>query len=206
MAESVIFHCKGCKIWPTDIQSIQKWKWNSINHFMTIFILIICYWVTYQPKFSSLRQESFCEVSVVQGLGRALVGSFLVGGSGLLFVGPSWSRCLTAWRPRGRQGAYRMAEGIDSKYSVSKLEAASPFLSWPWVPHCLVLLVRGESQTHQDIWRGHWTPSFESGVARFWKNTWDRRYCHGHLWKKQSAMIYHLATTIHISLMCKSVL
>lgn len=120
MAESVIFHCKGCKIWPTDIQSIQKWKWNSINHFMTIFILIICYWVTYQPKFSSLRHESFCEGSVVQGLGRALVGSFLVGGS----ASSLWGRPGPGARQRGGLEAGRVLTGW-LKASIVSIQWAS---------------------------------------------------------------------------------
>lgn len=46
------------------------------------------------------------------------------------------------------------------------------------------------------------------GLERFWKNTWIRRCCYGHLWGKKKtntcpALVYSLATIVHIPPTCK---
>lgn len=47
------------------------------------------------------------------------------------------------------------------RHPVSKVEITSPFLTWPWKPHCMVFLVPGKAQTHLGLRRGHWLPSLD---------------------------------------------
>lgn len=71
------------------------------------------------------------------------------------------------------------------RHPVSKVEITSPFLTWPWKPHCMVFLVPGKAQTHLGLRRGHWLPSLD-GIGQeilLWVSL-----------GKRLAMIYPLAT------------
>ena len=61
---------------------------------------------------------------------------------------------------------------------VSKVETASPFLMLGSVGY------RQGTDPPKFKERTLDSVSWQVGVVRFWKNTWGRRYCYGHLWRK----------------------
>lgn len=159
-------HCRDCylswyQIWPTHFQRIIKYtkmkmKFNKspCDH-LYLDHLLLCDKSTKSQQFTTLViLWSFCG----SGFQESLAGRFLVSRSCSQVVRPSLCGASLVWVPDSTEASkqsdcYGMAEGISCKHSVSKVEVASALLSWPWLSHCLVLLVRGESQTHQDLRR-----------------------------------------------------
>ena len=79
-----------------------------------------------------------------------------------------------------------------------------------WKPHHLlwhlILLVMGKAKTHPGVSRGHWTPSLDSGAGKILEEHLDQEVF---LWASLEgkntypALVYPLATIIHIPPTCK---